>query len=284
MELYISDLDGTLLNHEHRVSETSAAIINGLIENRGLDFSVATARNIGTGFDKIAPLRLRTPVSFMNGVFIYEQNDPKPLSVIPLPAAQAEILLKEAKKVGASPMFYSLNNRTDKIELQYADLNFPARREFYEARKNSVYKQFIRADDYVFRDECTPVYINFLEEYDVLLRVQPIIESLPDINSVFYFDPVLRAWYLESFSAKAGKAAGAKTIAEMIGADRIVCFGDNENDRSMFEIADERYAAANADEPIKAIADGVIGSCSEDGVAKFLLHRFSQTDCLKTRD
>lgn len=275
MDLYISDLDGTLLNNEHRVSETSAAIINELID-RGLNFSVATARNIGTAFDKIAPLRLRTPVSFMNGVFIYAQNDPKPLSVLPLPADQAKILLTEAKKVGASPMFYSLNNRTDKIELQYADLNFPARRAFYEARKNSVYKQFIRADAYEFRDECTPVYINFLEEYDVLLRVQPIIETLPDIHSVFYFDPVLQAWYLESFSAKAGKASGAKRIAEMIGAERIICFGDNENDRSMFEIADECYATANADENIRAIADGVIGNCNEDGVALFLLKRFLQ--------
>ncbi|MBR5428643.1 MAG: HAD-IIB family hydrolase [Clostridia bacterium] len=275
MDLYISDLDGTLLNNEHRVSETSAAIINELID-RGLNFSVATARNIGTAFDKIAPLRLRTPVSFMNGVFIYAQNDPKPLSVLPLPADQAKILLTEAKKVGASPMFYSLNNRTDKIELQYADLNFPERRAFYEARKNSVYKQFIRADAYEFRDECTPVYINFLEEYDVLLRVQPIIETLPDIHSVFYFDPVLQAWYLESFSAKAGKASGAKRIAEMIGAERIICFGDNENDRSMFEIADECYATANADENIRAIADGVIGNCNEDGVALFLLKRFLQ--------
>ncbi|MBQ6162872.1 MAG: HAD-IIB family hydrolase [Clostridia bacterium] len=275
MDLYISDLDGTLLNNEHRVSETSAAIINELID-RGLNFSVATARNIGTAFDKIAPLRLRTPVSFMNGVFIYAQNDPKPLSVLPLPADQAKILLTEAKKVGASPMFYSLNNRTDKIELQYADLNFPARRAFYEARKNSVYKQFIRADAYEFRDECTPVYINFLEEYDVLLRVQPIIETLPDIHSVFYFDPVLQAWYLESFSAKAGKASGAKRIAEMIGAERIICFGDNENDRSMFMIADECYATANADENIRAIADGVIGDCNEDGVALFLQKRFLQ--------
>ena len=273
-DLYISDLDGTLLNNEHRVSERSAGIINALIE-RGLNFSVATARNIGTAFDKISPLRLKTPVSFMNGVFIYAQNDPKPLSVLPLPADQADLLLREARKVGASPMFYSLNSRTDKIELQYADLDFPARKEFYEARRNSVYKQFIRADAYEFRDECTPVYINFLEEYDVLLRVQPIIDSLPGISSVFYFDPVLKAWYLESFSCLAGKAAGAKKIAEMIGADRIVCFGDNENDRSMFEIADECYATANADEPIKQIADAVIGGCDEDGVAEFLRKRFS---------
>lgn len=274
-ELFISDLDGTLLNHEHRVSERSAEILNGLIED-GVNFTVATARNIGTAFDKIAPLHLKIPVSFMNGVFLYMQNDPKPVSVLPLPPGQAQLLLEESRKVGASPMFYSLNTRTDKIELQYADLDFRARREFYEARRNSVYKQFIRADRYEFRDECVPVYINFLEESETLKRVQPIVESLTGISYVYYYDPVLKAWYLESFSEKAGKAAGARQIAKLIGADRIVSFGDNENDRSMFEISDECYATANADEPIRKIADGVIGSCDEDGVAEFLRKRFPQ--------
>lgn len=47
-------------------------------------------------------------------------------------------------------------------------------------------------------------------------------------------------------------------------------FGDAMNDIPMFEISDECYAVANAAEPLKALATGIIGSNEEDAVAKWL--------------
>lgn len=38
----------------------------------------------------------------------------------------------------------------------------------------------------------------------------------------------------------------------------------------MFEISDECYAVENAVEELKEIADGIIGSNEDDGVAKWL--------------
>lgn len=38
----------------------------------------------------------------------------------------------------------------------------------------------------------------------------------------------------------------------------------------MFNIADEAYAAANADKRLKAAATGIIGSNNSDGVAEWL--------------
>ena len=48
MNLYISDLDGTLLNSEGKLSEYTIKTINEMIEE-GLDFTIATAR----GFDSV---------------------------------------------------------------------------------------------------------------------------------------------------------------------------------------------------------------------------------------
>ena len=47
MELFVSDLDGTLLNKASEVSENSRTIINELIE-KGVKFTVATARTHAT--------------------------------------------------------------------------------------------------------------------------------------------------------------------------------------------------------------------------------------------
>ena len=52
--------------------------------------------------------------------------------------------------------------------------------------------------------------------------------------------------------------------------DRVVSFGDAINDIPMFEISDECYAVENAVEELKVIADGVIESNEENGVAKWL--------------
>ena len=44
----------------------------------------------------------------------------------------------------------------------------------------------------------------------------------------------------------------------------------------MFEIADEKYAVANAAPELKALATAVIGDNDEDAVAKWLAERFTK--------
>ena len=70
LDLYISDLDGTLLNSEQVVSDRSAGIINGLIE-AGLNFTIATARSYEASKNILEPLHLKLPVILNNGAFIY---------------------------------------------------------------------------------------------------------------------------------------------------------------------------------------------------------------------
>ena len=64
----------------------------------------------------------------------------------------------------------------------------------------------------------------------------------------------------------------------MLGVERIVCFGDSDNDLSMFALADESYAPANAKQHIKERASQIIGHHDEDGIARFLRERFDLTE------
>ena len=78
--LYISDLDGTLLNNSGHISENSLAILNGLSE-KGLLFSIATARSIMTARDLLGALRLNAPIVLMNGVFLFDLKANKATTV-----------------------------------------------------------------------------------------------------------------------------------------------------------------------------------------------------------
>ena len=66
------------------------------------------------------------------------------------------------------------------------------------------------------------------------------------------------------------KASGALEVKKILGADKIIAFGDNLNDIPLFEIADECYAVSNAEDELKKIATDVIASNDEDAVAEFI--------------
>jgi hydroxymethylpyrimidine pyrophosphatase-like HAD family hydrolase len=68
----------------------------------------------------------------------------------------------------------------------------------------------------------------------------------------------------------ATKDFGILKVKKLIGADKIICFGDGINDVTMFNISDEKYAVENAVDEIKKIATGIIGSNENDGVARWL--------------
>ncbi len=76
MDLYVSDLDGTLLNENQEINDETAEIINGLIE-AGLHFTIATARSIVSAAPIIAKLNLTLPQIVNNGVFVYDPIQPK---------------------------------------------------------------------------------------------------------------------------------------------------------------------------------------------------------------
>jgi len=77
-------------------------------------------------------------------------------------------------------------------------------------------------------------------------------------------------FWLELTQAGGTKAGAVRTVATRAGADRVVCFGDNLNDLSMFAVADESYAVSNAVAEVRAAATAVLGSNADEAVARWL--------------
>ena len=71
--LYISDLDGTLLQSDQTISAFSAETLNALIRN-GLLFSYATARSYATASKVTSNLQLCIPVIVFNGTFVIDTD------------------------------------------------------------------------------------------------------------------------------------------------------------------------------------------------------------------
>ena len=76
MELFISDLDGTLLNGNAEVTEFTRDTLNRLMA-KGLNFTAATARTLASAGKILLGLDLKLPVILMNGVIIYDMAGKK---------------------------------------------------------------------------------------------------------------------------------------------------------------------------------------------------------------
>ena len=76
-------------------------------------------------------------------------------------------------------------------------------------------------------------------------------------------------WY-EIFSKNASKASALLQVMELTHSDRLVCFGDNNNDLSMIRAAEVGIAVSNACPELKKHADKVIESSSEGAVARYI--------------
>ena len=122
------------------------------------------------------------------------------------------------------------------------------------------------------------MYFTTRGRYEELLPVKLEAEKIEGIDHAFYLDVYDDSWYLELFSHKASKSNGLRFLREKYGFDEIVAFGDNLNDLPMFAEADIKVAVGNARDVVKAAADYVIGTNSEDGVARWLADEMKKAD------
>ncbi len=264
--IYIADMDGTLLNDDGIVSETTLKTLNELIE-QGVLFSICTARSIASAFDLVKDIKFTTPVVLMNGVFIYDIINDRSIKHFPIEPSAAENIFKLYDKHDIHPFMYLFS---DYLEVVFEKLDNDSVSSFYASRKKH-YRSFTKAEKLYVPKDKNIVYFSTLNRYDKLKPLHDEMILLEGVQCAFYPDTYSDGdWFFEAFSSKAGKGVGIKTLQEHVGAQRLTVFGDNYNDIPMFKAADEAYAMGNAVEELKKIATKVIATNNDDGVANFI--------------
>ncbi len=269
MELFVTDLDGTLLNSNKEVYIKSTEILNKLIDN-GVNFTVATARTPATVVDLLQDVNLKLPAVLMNGVLLYDIKEEKYINIKEIGKDTVDKVFDVLNKFDKNAMVYGIRN--NHLWVYHKEFEYSWEYNFYKERADRKQKTFLKVENY---QECIneSKIINFIV-FDKYEKIKGIYEELKKIDeiSVEYYEDIYEkgCYFLEAYSAEASKANGIKLLSDYIEHDKLICFGDNLNDIPMFELADECYATANAVERVKEISTDVIGSCDEDGVALFM--------------
>ena len=271
--LYVSDLDGTLLNEESRITSATAESLNRLMDE-GMLFTIATARTPATVVELMADVKLAMPVILMTGALVYDIASNSYLSVSSFPHEVSAQLLDAVRDNDLSPMLYYIEGSL--LHVAYRPTADERQCAFMECRKGTPYKKYVEIEGPLMAHPNT-VLIFFMGAYDRLQAIYNRIASIEGHRSYLYCDSMQpEQGYLEIYPSGTSKAEAIRQVAQLVGADEIVAFGDNVNDLPMFDIAHRTYAPANALTEVKARATQVIAANGDEGVAKFLEQDFKQ--------
>jgi len=271
-ELYISDLDGTLLNSSGVLSHNSIEILNSLIEN-GLNFTIATARSLDSAMPLIGELNLKLPMVLYNGVLVYDPIQKINIHENFIDKQHKKFIIEAFEQEGLEPIVFTLD-QLNKPSAFYRTMLNPHMATYINNRLSQKDNRFKKVEDFnqaLFQNVITVISIG---DKTTLLAVKNRIENALEIEIHFAEDVYYKeAYWLEFAAPNSSKKDGVSFLKKQLNAKRTICFGDNLNDIPMFEIADEKYAASNARNELKAIATEVIGKNNDDAVARFLQNR-----------
>lgn len=271
MDLIVFDLDGTLLNRDSQISAYTRDTLR-LLSRRGIAYTVATGRTLHAARDLLRGHGFTLPQIFKNGVVIWNPFDEAYSHRYLLTESEIKHVLTSFLELEVTPFIFTLERGH-----HHAVYHPPLKHDFEQ-----------RLAETIARDRGLPVLpvaelpgdaeitnVSALGPRSAIESVTRLVE--PEEKLVAYMGLALEdknLCWVDIHHSDGSKGSAVSVLKKQLGATRLLCFGDSDNDLSMFQQADECYAPENANELIKEQATAVIGHHDEDGISRFLRQRF----------
>lgn len=271
MDLVVFDLDGTLLNQQAQISPFTRETL-GLMHAKGIAYTVATGRTLHSAHDIIDGHGFTRPHIYSNGVIMWDPNAGELSLNNALSNSEVAEILAAGARYNITP-FVSVVDTNNQHYIYHSDVKHAVEErllEHYHSRKTA------KVINGSAPSNAQITNISFLGEDETVYQVKAALSNNPHL--IAYSGEALEgkglSW-MDIHHSDANKGTAVAHLGKQLGASNIICFGDNDNDLSMFTIANESYATDNAIDSIKKVASDVIGHHNKDGVALFLRERFS---------
>lgn len=256
------DLDGTLLSDNKRISEKNKQVLTKAIAD-GHIVVIATGRPHRASIQYYHELGLTTPMVNYNGALIHHPTDSK-WDVLhnPMPKRTALSIVQTCYDLDAYNVIAEVQDNVylDKFDQKLIDI-------FYQTSDNTPF--VIGSLKSKLLEDPTSLLIHPKEEQITSLR-----QNLDDLHAEVIEH---RNWgapwnIIEIVKKGINKAVGLQKIAHyyQIPTERIIAFGDEDNDLEMIDYAGVGVAMGNAIDPLKSLAKHVTVTNEESGIGTFL--------------
>jgi len=271
VELIVFDLDGTLLNQESAISDYTSETLR-LLAEREIAYTVATGRTLHGARAILEGHQFLLPQAYKNGVMIWHPEQKRFSSGAMLTADELDHIVQACIRQGVTPFVFTLDQG------QESNVYHPPLQSDVERRliSNLGIEDNVRAR--TLEELPADAAITHVNSIGPSEAIKAVLRSVNDEPHLVAYSGIAwegRQWrWLDVHHSDASKGGAITVMKELLGIERVICFGDSDNDLSMFETADESYAPANANDAIKSAATAVIGHHDDEGIARFLRERF----------
>jgi Cof subfamily protein (haloacid dehalogenase superfamily) len=271
MELIVFDLDGTLLNRHSALSATTRDTLRQLAK-RGVAYTVATGRTLHAARSLLEGSEFKLPHIYKNGVMIWQPATGQYSHSNLLNMAEIACVLAAFMDQSVTPFIFTVAPG-DRHGVYHLPLQTRAERRLAAHLVKIEGLEIFPVAELPCDADITN--ISALGARQAIDQVAQRISG--ETHLVAYSGSAIEGEQLHWIDIHHSDASKGSAIAELkqdLGVSRVICFGDSDNDLSMFELADECYAPSNAKDSVKALATAIIGHHDEDGIAQFLRERF----------
>lgn len=271
MELVVFDLDGTLLGADHRISDFTAETLKLLTANN-IAYTVATGRNLHSAQEIIAGHGFCLPHIYINGVIVWDPGSQSLSLGNFLSNAEAEHVIRAAITEHVTPFVHCVTE-----DHRHFIYHPPVQHDFEQRLLDMFFSRLV-SNVLPLHQMPANSQITNISMLGTSPSIAAIEMNISDEDHLVAYSGMAmenkQLKWMDIHHSQASKGNALKQLRHQLGVSRVLCFGDSDNDLSMFAMADEAYAPANAKDDVKAASTGIIGHHNEDGIARFLRERF----------
>ncbi len=291
IKLIASDMDGTLLNHNHKIPKENVELIN-YAKNQGIEFVVATGRAYYEALPALNEENINCDVISFNGGIVYDKNS-NIISITPMLPKDLYYTIEILKSFDISYQLYTKNTiYTTSIETDinaYIDL---IRSNGYEPDVEHLRAEAQQKLDvgYITEVENIELYLNEKENPSIkIIAISNDISKLKNAAKLLSENTSISvtssgANNIEIMHKNATKGEALKEIAKIYGInlENAVAIGDNLNDQAMLDIVGYSVAMKNGNTILKEQAKYVTEKTnSEGGVADTIFKLIEENNEIK---
>ncbi len=272
IKLFVSDMDGTLLNSKHTITKETVDSIKAL-QASGIEFMIATGRTFASSKTLLDMFGIECEIINLNGAAIYD-NKGQILESIPLENNITQSLIEYCNNYHIEYSIMTENNiyvNDKEIFLQRMNNYFSANNTQDDVTTAQFIGEFSNSFDISelenHPDEHPLKMVVVSDRPATLASLKRLFEkdgSL-DITSTHHDNLEITHIY-----AQKGFAIQSYVNKKGWSMEEVAAIGDSLNDRSMLKMAGFGFAMDNASDDIKKLAPYIAPDHDKDGVAHII--------------
>ena len=242
--LLCSDFDGTFYTGKV-IPQDNIKAVKHFCENGGA-FTIVSGRQIRFLTPAVQDVDISAPLVLLNGAIVYDREKDLIIKESFMSGLKRELVLRLAKEVPDAVLVgFFLKEGSVQVPIEQID-DIP--------------------DEYISESYKIVVHLETKDPTRSNVAVSVIKEIVGD-----GFLVARSSWgYAEILDPMLTKSKATHFLKDYLGADKLVCVGDFENDLDMVREADVGYAVANAIDSLKAVADKITVSVTDAAIARII--------------